>query len=51
MRWRELPLGSVCAIFDGPHATVPGEGHPPLCKHPIFWAVAAVFVVLNVAFW
>jgi hypothetical protein len=21
MRWREVPLGSVCAIFDGPHAT------------------------------
>ena len=33
--------------------TVPGEGHLPLYKRPIFWAVAvaAVFVVLNVVFW
>jgi len=33
--------------------TVPGEGHLPLYKRPIFWAVAvaAVFVILNVMFW
>jgi SSS family solute:Na+ symporter len=32
---------------------VPGEGHLPLWKRPIFWAaaIAAVFVVLNMAFW
>jgi len=33
--------------------TVPSEGHLPLYKRPIFWAVAVapVFVVLNVIFW
>ena len=32
---------------------LPSEAHLPLWKRPIFWAaaVAAVFVVLNVAFW
>ncbi len=32
---------------------LPSESHLPLWKRPIFWAavIAAVFVVLNVAFW
>jgi SSS family solute:Na+ symporter len=32
---------------------VPSEGHLPIYKRPVFWAVvvAAVFVVFNVIFW
>jgi SSS family solute:Na+ symporter len=32
---------------------VPGEGHLPLYKRPIFWAavVAVVFAALNIVFW
>jgi SSS family solute:Na+ symporter len=32
---------------------IPGEGHLPMYKRPIFWAVivAVVFAVLNVIFW
>ncbi len=32
---------------------VPGEGHLPIYRRPMFWAVAVglVFVVLNVIFW
>jgi SSS family solute:Na+ symporter len=32
---------------------VPGEGHLPLYKRPVFWAVvvAIVFLVLNAVFW
>jgi SSS family solute:Na+ symporter len=32
---------------------VPGEGHLPLYKRPVFWAavVAVVFAALNIVFW
>jgi SSS family solute:Na+ symporter len=49
---RPLPEGQLVGLVYGA-TDVPSEGHLPMWQRPAFWAaiVAAVFVVLNVAFW
>jgi SSS family solute:Na+ symporter len=46
------PLEQLTGLVYGA-TELPSEGHLPLWKRPIFWAVisAALFVILQIVFW
>jgi SSS family solute:Na+ symporter len=49
---RPKPDSELAGLVYGA-TVIPGEGHLPMYKRPIFWAVivAVVFAVLNIIFW